>query len=104
MAQFDVCLNPNPDTQAAIPYLLEVQSDLLESITTCVVVPLVRSSQRKKPAKYLNPRLDIEGTQVIMLTEQIAGISRRALGKRVTSLSSKRQEIMTALDFLFSGF
>lgn len=104
MAQFDVCLNPNPDTQAAIPYLLEVQSDLLESITTCVVVPLVRTSQRKKPAKYLNPRLDIEGTQVIMLTEQIAGIPRRALGKRITSLSSKRQEIMTALDFLFSGF
>jgi toxin CcdB len=104
MAQFDVCLNPNPDTQAAIPYLLEVQSDLLESITTCVVVPLVRTSQRKKPAKYLNPRLDIEGTQVIMLTEQIAGIPRRALGKRITSLSSKRQEIVNALDFLFSGF
>ena len=104
MAQFDVCLNPNPDTQAAIPYLLEVQSDLLESITTCVVVPLVRTSERKKPTRYLNPRLDIEGTQVIMLTEQIAGIPRRALGKRVTSLSSKRQEIMNALDFLFSGF
>jgi toxin CcdB len=104
MAQFDVCRNPNPDTQAAIPYLLEVQSDLLESIATCVVVPLVGTSERKKPAKYLNPILDIEGTQVIMLTEQIAGIPRRALGKRIVSLSSKRQEIMTALDFLFSGF
>ncbi|MGB5279452.1 MAG: CcdB family protein [Gammaproteobacteria bacterium] len=104
MAQFDVCRNPNPDTQAAIPYLLEVQSDLLESIATCVVVPLVRTSERKKPAKYLNPCLDIEGTQVIMLTEQIAGIPRRALSKRIASLSSKRQEIMTALDFLFSGF
>lgn len=104
MAQFDVYLNPNPDTQATIPYLLEVQSDLLESIATCVVVPLVRISERKKPAKHLNPCLDIEGTQVIMLTEQIAGVPRRALGKRVASLSSKRQEIMTALDFLFSGF
>ena len=104
MARFDVCRNPNPDTQAAIPYLLEVQSNLLESIATCVVVPLVRASERKKPAKYLNPCLDIEGTQVIMLTEQIAGIPRRALGKRIASLSSKRQEIMTALDFLFTGF
>jgi toxin CcdB len=104
MAQFDVCSNPNPDTHAAIPYLLEVQSDLLESIATCVVVPLVRTSERKKPAKYLNPRLDIEGTRVIMLTEQIAGIPRHGLGKRIASLSSKRQEIMTALDFLFSGF
>ena len=104
MAQFDVYLNPNPDSKAAIPYLLQVQSELLESITTCVVVPLVRTSQRKTPAKYLNPRLDIEGAQVNMLTEQTAGIPRRALGKRLTSLSSKRQEIMNALDFLFSGF
>ena len=104
MPRFDVCRNPNPDTQAAIPYLLEVQSDLLESIATCVVVPLVRTSARKKPAVYLNPCLDIEGTRAIMLTEQIAGIPRRALGKRIASLSAKRQEIMTAIDFLFSGF
>jgi len=104
MAQFDVCLNPNPATQAAIPYLLEVQSDLLESIATCVVVPLIKTSERQKPAKYLNPCLDIEGNEVIMLTEQIAGVSRQTLGKRITSVTSHRQEIMTALDFLFSGF
>ena len=63
MAQFHVCLNPNPDSAAAIPYLLEVQSDLLESVNTRAVVPLALLSERGQPAKYLNPQFEIEGVR-----------------------------------------
>ena len=42
MAQFDVYRNPNPATRARIPYLLDVQSDLLEPLATRVVVPLCK--------------------------------------------------------------
>ncbi|MGH8711698.1 MAG: CcdB family protein, partial [Burkholderiales bacterium] len=42
MAQFDVYRNANPATRARIPYLLDVQSDLLEPLTTRVVVPLCK--------------------------------------------------------------
>ena len=104
MSQFDVCLNPNPDSTAAIPYLLEVQSDLLESVNTRVVVPLALLSNRGQPARYLNPRFEIDGVQVVMVTEQIAGVPKRALGKKVVSLQVRRDQIMDALDFLFSGF
>ena len=38
MAQFDVYRNTNPATRTRIPYLLDIQSDLLESISTRVVV------------------------------------------------------------------
>ena len=104
MAQFDVWLNPNPDSVAAVPYLLEVQSDLLESVNTRVVVPLALLSERGQPAKYLNPQFEIEGVQVVMVTEQIAGIPKRAIGKRVLSLAIERDQIMDAVDFLFRGF
>jgi toxin CcdB len=104
MAQFDVCLNPNPDSAPAIPYVLEVQSDLLESVSTRVVVPLVLLSERGQPAKYLNPQFEIEGVQVVMVTEQISGIPKRALGKRLLSLEVQRDQIMDAIDFLFRGF
>ena len=104
MARFDVCLNPNPDSVAAVPYLLEVQSDLLESVNTRVVVPLALLSERGQPAKYLNPRFEIEGVQVVMVTEQIAGIPKRALGKNVLSLEVQRDQILDAIDFLFRGF
>jgi toxin CcdB len=41
MAQFDVYLNPNPVTHKVISYLLDVQADLLDTLTIRVVVPLV---------------------------------------------------------------
>jgi toxin CcdB len=104
MAQFDVCLNSNPDSAAAIPYLLEIQSNLLESVNTRVVVPLARRSERGRPAKYLNPQFEIEGVQVVMITEQIAGVPKRVLGKKVLSLQIQRDPIMDAIDFLFRGF
>lgn len=104
MAQFDVCRNPNPDSASAIPYLLEVQSDLLEPVTTRVVVPLARRAERGEPARHLNPEFEIEGVAVVMVTEQIAGIPKRALGGKVTSLETHRNQIMDAVDFLFRGF
>jgi toxin CcdB len=104
MAQFDVCLNPNPDSAPAVPYLLEVQSDLLEPVSTRVVVPLALLSERGQPAKYLNPQFEIDGVQVVMVTEQIAGIPKRALGKRVLSIAVQRDQILDAIDFLFRGY
>ena len=38
MAQFDVYHNPNPATRKTIPYLLDVQADLLDAMATRVVV------------------------------------------------------------------
>jgi len=104
MAQFDVCLNPNPDSTAAVPYLLEVQSDLLESVNTRVVVPLALLSERSQPARYLNPQFETESVQMVMVTEQIAGVPKRVLGKKVLSLEVQRDQIMDAIDFLFRGF
>ena len=40
MTQFDVHINPNPATRKAIPYLLDVQADLLDTLATRVIVPL----------------------------------------------------------------
>jgi toxin CcdB len=103
MAQFDVYRNVNRKTATTIPYLLNVQADLLESLVTRAVVPLVLASEMSTPAKGLNPKIEIEGAAVIMSTAELAGISVRVLGERVTSLKRRRQEIMAALDLLFTG-
>ena len=39
MAQFDVYRNPNAASRARIPYLLDVQSGLLDPLATRIVVP-----------------------------------------------------------------
>lgn len=41
MAQFDVYENPDPNSKATVPYLLDVQADLLNKLATRVVVPLM---------------------------------------------------------------
>ena len=103
MPQFDVYLNPNADTSKAIPYLLDVQADLLDRLATRVVVPLVLAGEMGLAAKQLNPQFKVKGAAVVMSTAELAGVSNRSLGDKVVSLKNKRDEIIAALDLLFTG-
>ena len=104
MAQFDVFRNLNPETNQDIPYLLDVQVDLLEELSTRVIVPLYLSSIIPKPAKYLNPVFSIENNSVVMSTAELAGIPKGILGEKTTNLINDREVIIGALDFLVTGF
>jgi toxin CcdB len=104
MPQFSVYRNLNPATRTAVPFLLDVQSDLISDLGTRVVVPLYTVSTMKgKLLKTLTPVLRVDGRQCVMVTPQLAGISRRELGPLVSSLSAQRSEIMAALDMLITG-
>ncbi|HEY6873678.1 MAG TPA: CcdB family protein [Geobacteraceae bacterium] len=104
MAQFDVYENTNPGTMKTIPYLLDVQTELLDNLTTRVVVPLITASAMGKAAKHLNPQFKIKRTTVIMSTAELAGVPAHVLGNKICSLKEQRSEIVAALDFLFTGF
>jgi len=104
MAQFDVYENRNPVTKKTFPYLLDVQTELLDNLTTRVVVPLIAASAMGAAAKQLNPRFKIRRTTVVMSTAELAGVSVHVLGDKVCSLAEQRNEIIAALDFLFTGF
>ncbi len=103
MAQFDVHRNPNPDTASWAPYLVILQSDLLTDLHTAVVAPLVHAAQFGRPAATLNPVFDFDGGQVVLSIAELAGVSRQQLGERVGSLSTRRHEILAAIDLLFTG-
>ncbi|KXB09075.1 plasmid maintenance protein CcdB [candidate division MSBL1 archaeon SCGC-AAA385M11] len=104
MAQFDVYENPNPATNEEIPYLLDVQSDLLDLLSTRVVVPLVVTISAGQPIKQLTPKFTVNETSVLMSTAELAGIPIQSIGERIGTLKDKRDEIIAALDFLFTGF
>lgn len=103
MAQFDVYRNLNIRTRRAVPFLLDVQTDLLSPLVTRVVVPPVRASEMRKQATHLNPQFSIGGAKMVMSTAELAGVPTQALGERVQSLKSRRNEIIAALDFLLTG-
>lgn len=103
MAQFDVHTNTNAASQREVPYLLDIQSELLDGLATRVVVPLFRKSAFGKPVQRLHPEFDIAGVAVVMSTAELAGIPRRNLGKKVESLVEHRSVIVSAVDLLMSG-
>ena len=91
MAQFTVYKNKNPQTRSAVPFLLDVQNDLLNDLETRVVVPLCPASAMKgKPLRGLTPILEIGAESYVMLTPQMAGIPRSELGASVASHFSPR--------------
>ena len=104
MARFEVFENPNRGTRKLVPFLLDVQSDLLDPLSTRVVVPLIAASEFGKPASRLNPQFEIGGIAVVMSTAELAGVSMAAIGSKVLSLEECRDEITAALDILFTGF
>ena len=104
MAQFDVYRNANSATRARMPYLLDVQSDLLDPLATRIVVPLCKPGLLKdRLAERLNPVFEIEGRQVAMLTPELAGIPMKSLGKPIGNLSKQRGAIIAALDLAITG-
>jgi toxin CcdB len=104
MAQFDVYRNANPAARARIPLLLDVQADLLRSLATRIVVPLCGPQVLGgKPAERLNPEFEVGGRKLVMLTPELAGIPRKALGERVANLAGERGAIIAALDLAFTG-
>lgn len=104
MAQFKAYENPNKATRKTYPYLLDIQSNVLDDLRTTVVVPLCATSLAGAAAiTKLCPIFEIDGKSYIALTQQIAGIDRKSLGNEVCDLSQYRSEIIAALDFIISG-
>jgi len=105
MSQFDVYKNPSPASKRRFPFLLDVQSDLLGSLITRVVIPLAKPEVLGgKAATRLNPTFEIDGVRVVMLTPELAGVTSSALGAKVANLSAYRADIISALDLAFTGF
>jgi toxin CcdB len=104
MTQFRAYENPNEATRQTYPYLLDIQSNLLDELRTTVVIPLspARIAAMATLTK-LCPTVDIDGEAFIVITQQIAGIDRKHMGREVCDLAPQRAEIIAAMDFLISG-
>jgi toxin CcdB len=83
---------------------VDLQSNLLDTLDTRVVAPLVPVGDLAKIALRLNPRFEIHGEAFVMLTEFLTTIPASALGPAITDLSPRADEITAATDFLFQGF
>jgi len=103
MAQFDVHKNPAP-SRARVPYLLDVQSDLLRGLATRVVIPLVRPAEvDNRPIRDLHFEVTVRSHRFIALGSELAAVPAKALGAKVASLSARRADVVRAIDLMISG-
>ena len=100
MARFDLYAAPDGTSG----YWLDVQVNLLDAMSTRVVLPLVPIEDFPRPARGLNPVFEIDGARFVMLTHFIGAVPRKQLSKHVSSLAAERDTITAALDMLlFTG-
>lgn len=101
MAQFDVHRNPRG---GSFPLLLDVQADLLSALATRVVVPMARSKRYvTKPLTVLNPVAVVRNVEYVLVFQELAAVPTAILGKPVASVASRHEELIAALDLLFTG-
>jgi len=105
MTAYSVFWNPNPRTNAAIPFLLDVQSEVLSLLGTRVVVPLYRPDAADVHAmSRLTPVVVFQGQSLVAMVPELAGIPRRELGAVAGDLLPSGGEILQAMDLLLMGF
>jgi toxin CcdB len=101
--QFTAYRNTDPGSGQRVPCLLVVQSDLIDTTRTCVVVPLITPERAGVPVSRLMPALKVGDNTMIMDTLQLAAVPRAMLGGVAADLSAERMLIIEALDLLISG-
>lgn len=99
MAQFDIYKR----TGSGIEYILDLQHDMLDNLSTRVVAPLAPLESIGSPMKILNPQIPVDGKKHVLLTHLLAAIPVSALGNPVGSALPQRDEIIRAVDLLFTG-
>ena len=104
MSQFDVYKNPSKATRKHLPYLLDVQNNFLDDLSTRIVIPLgLKTSFKNEAMDKLTPCVTYLDEELLILTPQLASVPNSILKEQIGSLAHLRHEILNALDFAISG-
>ncbi|MBG0757621.1 CcdB family protein [Vibrio cidicii] len=104
MSQFSLYKNNDKSTATAYPYFVDVQTELLDTLNTRLVIPLTPTALlEKKGPSHLCPIIHIDEGDFVILTHQMASVPTKILRESVNDLSTFRNEIISAIDFLITG-
>lgn len=84
--------------------VVDLQSEVVDSLTTRAVAPLVRLHELPLQIHRLNPRFQINDEIYVLATQFLASIPVSSIGAEVVDLTNRQDDIVAAVDFLFQGF
>lgn len=104
MPQFDVYRNPVAQQRGAIPFMLDIQSELLDGLPTRLTLPLATPSLVPSATPLnLCPVLEFQGQRVHVLPHLAVAFRVRDLGRPVGSLLPQASAIIASIDAVISG-
>lgn len=103
VAQYDVYPNPSHSAQQGVPMVVVVQSDLLESLSTRLVIPLATAEFADSTPEQLCPRITVQGQGLRALAHLAAPLPARQLKKQIDNIALQANVLVAALDMVLSG-
>lgn len=95
----------NTNKNSDYPYLVDVQSEIIGELNSRIVIPLLPVNRLKnKQVKRLNPIIQVEGEEFLVMAHEMASVRTSMMGERVMDARAYRQLIKDSIDFIFDGF
>lgn len=104
VAQYDVYANPSRSAADGIPYVVVVQSGLLDALTTRLTLPLAVLGPATKVPEVLCPVVVVKGQRLHALAHFAAPLPAKLLKKPVDNLAAQASVLVGAVDAVLSGF
>ena len=104
MAHFDVYPNPAVGERKHTPYLLDLQNDYIDGLSTRVVAPLRKAAAFGPRARNLNPVFIVADEDLVLDASTLGALPLALLRRPIANLRGARVPIQEALDTLFGNF
>ena len=104
MVRFDVYRHPDAKQRKALPFFISIQSDTLDFLRSTIVVPLVAERVFGPRIEFLHPVLDVNDHFVVLATNELVAVEKKLLGSAVANLAVDASTIVSAVDYLTSGY
>ena len=103
MAQYDVFPNPSQSAKRGIPYVVVIQSDLLDALATRLTIPLAELDGSMKVPTALCPVMVVKGKRLHALAHYAAPLPAKALRRAVANVAAQASALVSAMDTVLSG-
>ena len=103
MAQYDVYANPSQSAAKGIPYVVVVQSDLLDALATRLTLPLAEPDAEVKVPTALCPVVMVKGRRFHALAHYVAPLPAKVLRRPVDNVAAQASALVSAIDVVLSG-
>ncbi|MEX1165888.1 MAG: CcdB family protein [Hydrogenophaga sp.] len=103
MAQYDVFPNPSRSGADGIPYVVVIQSGLLDGLATRLTIPLAESDAMGKVPTVLCPTISVNGRRLHALAHYTAPLPAKLLQRPVDNVAAQASALVAAVDAVLSG-